>query len=37
MLRKVMILDINVKKPSNDIHVWNTVYTYDAVKYKPIV
>lgn len=36
-LCKVKILDINVKKLSNDIHVWSTVYTYDAVKYKPIV
>lgn len=37
MLCKVKILDINVKKLSNDVHVWNIVYPYDAVKYKPIV
>lgn len=37
MLCKVKILDINVKKLSNDAHVWNIVYPYDAVKYKPIV
>lgn len=37
MLRKVKILDINVKKLSNDIHVWNIFNTYDDVKYKPMV